>query len=220
MTRGTLEVSADLAALERAFVAAVRAAQADDPAAPVLVVVGSHLQHVYLRRRLARSLTAVANVRYATLLDLAGELALPDAEPIAATRRTPLPDGVQVPLLEQVIAEQRAAGRGNPAYGLADASMVHAVAATLRDLREGGIDPALVPRAAPRPWLTALADMAAAYRRALAPFGDATGNLEQAAATAPEQAAATLQRFAPGIKQVLTAAGIRQTVRETGYTHF
>lgn len=132
MTRGTLEVSADLAALERAFVAAVRAAQADDPAAPVLVVVGSHLQHVYLRRRLARSLTAVANVRCATLLDLAGELALPDAAPTAATRRTPLPDGVQVPLLEQVIAEQRA-GRGNPASGLADASMVHAVAATLRD---------------------------------------------------------------------------------------
>lgn len=206
MTGATLTVSADLGALEREFLAAVRAAKADDPVAPVLVVVGSHLQHVYLRRMLARSFTAVANVRFATLMDLAAELALPSAAESAesaAPRPTPLPDGAQVPLLEQVIAEQRSAGGRAPASGLAEASMVHAVAATLRDLREGGIDAPLVGGASPRPWLRTLAALAAAYHRALAPFADATGYLEQAAAAAPAQAAATLQRFAPGARQVL-----------------
>ena len=203
MTGATLTVSADLGALEREFLAAVRAARADDPVAPVLVVVGSHLQHVYLRRLLARSFTAVANVRFATLMDLAAELALPGTAENAAPRPTPLPDGAQVPLLEQVIAEQRSAGRGAPASGLADAGMVHAVAATLRDLREGGIGAPLVDGASPRPWLRTLAALAAAYQRALAPFADATGYLEQAAAAAPAQAAATLQRFAPGARQVL-----------------
>ena len=203
MTGGILTVGPGLAALERAFLAAVRAAKADDPVAPVLVVVGSHLQHVYLRRLLARSLTAVANVRFATLMDLAAELALPGPAEPAAARSTPLPDGAQVPLLEQVIAEQHAAGRGASASGLAEASMVHAVAATLRDLREGGIDAPLVGSASPRPWLRTLAAMADAYRKALAPFADATAYVEQAAAAAPEQAAATLQRFAPGAGQVL-----------------
>ena len=81
----TLVVSSDLAALEREFVAAVRAAKGNDPVAPVLVVAGSHLQHVYLRRRLARALRAAANVRFVTLMDLAGELALPAGEELAVT---------------------------------------------------------------------------------------------------------------------------------------
>lgn len=201
----TLVVSADLAALEREFVAAVRAAKRDDPVAPVLVVVGSHLQHVYLRRRLARALRAVANVRFVTLMDLAGELALPGGAAGTAGDRAalPLPDGAHVPLLEQVIADQRAPGRGHPGHRLAEASMVHAVAATLRDLREGGIAAPLVAAAAPRPWLQALAAIAAAYRETLAPFSDATGSVEQAAAAAPAQAAASLQRCAPGARQVL-----------------
>ena len=201
----TLVVSSDLAALEREFVAAVRAAKGDDPVAPVLVVAGSHLQHVYLRRRLARALRAAANVRFVTLMDLAGELALPGGAAEAAGGRAapPLPDGAHVPLLEQVIAEQRAPGRGHPGHRLAEASMVHAVAATLRDLREGGIAAPLVAAAAPRPWLRALAAIAAAYRQALAPFSDATATVEQAAAAAPAQTAAILQRCAPGARQVL-----------------
>ena len=201
----TLVVSSDLAALEREFVAAVRAAKGNDPVAPVLVVAGSHLQHVYLRRRLARALRAAANVRFVTLMDLAGELALPGGAAEAAGGRAapPLPDGAHVPLLEQVIAEQRAPGRGHPGHRLAEASMVHAVAATLRDLREGGIAAPLVAAAAPRPWLRALAAIAAAYRQALAPFSDATATVEQAAAAAPAQTAAILQRCAPGARQVL-----------------
>ena len=201
----TLTTSPDLGALERAFVAAVRAAKAADPIAPVLVVVGSHLQHIYLRRLLARSLTAVANVRFVTLMDLAGELSLPDQSDAAARDGPilPLPDGAHIPLLEQVIAEQRSQARRNGAYGLADASMVHAVAASLRDLREGDIDPPLVRTGSTRPWLSALAAMAAAYREALAPFADATRRAGQAAAAGRAQVAAFVQRFAPDTRQVL-----------------
>ena len=201
----TLTTSPDLGALERAFVAAVRAAKAADPIAPVLVVVGSHLQHIYLRRLLARSLTAVANVRFVTLMDLAGELSLPDQSDAAARDGPilPLPDGAHIPLLEQVIAEQRSQARRNGAYGLADASMVHAVAASLRDLREGDIDPPLVRTGSTRPWLSALAAMAAAYREALAPFADATRRAGQAAAAGRAQVAAFVQRFAPDTGQVL-----------------
>ena len=185
--------------------AAVRAAKADDPVAPVLVVVGSHLQHIYLRRRLARSLTAVANVRFVTLMDLAGELALPArAEQASPNLPTlPLPDGAHVPLLEQVITEHRAHARTSSAHGLADTGMVHAVAATLRDLREGGVAAPLVANAAERPWMGALATIATAHRTALEPFNDATRRAEEAAAASTEQAAAAVQRCAPGTRQIL-----------------
>ena len=201
----TLTTSADLGALERAFVAAVRAAKTEDPIAPVLVVVGSHLQHIYLRRLLARELTAVANVRFVTLMDLSGELSLPDQSDAAARDRPtlPLPDGAHIPLLEQVIAEQRTQARGNPGYGLADTSMVHAVAATLRDLREGGIGAPLVGTTSARPWLHALAAMATAYRETLAPFADATRRAEEAAMAPRAQVAAAAQRVAPDTRQVL-----------------
>ena len=184
---------------------AVRAAKADDPVAPVLVVVGSHLQHIYLRRLLARSLTAVANVRFVTLMDLTGELALPgDAETAAGARPAlPLPDGAHIPLLEQVITEHHSGARGTPASGVADAGMVHAVAATVRDLREGGIGDAQAQSASARPWMRTLAAISAAYRAALAPFADTTRRAEEAAAAPPAQASAALQRYAPGSRQIL-----------------
>jgi ATP-dependent helicase/nuclease subunit B len=198
-------VSGDIAKLERAFVDAVRAAKAADPAAAVLVVVGSHLQHIYLRRLLARSLTAVANVRFLTLMDLAGELALPGNTAAAhdSGSTLPLPDGAHVPLLEQVIARLRSRAGGNRAYRLADAGMVHAVAGTIRDLREGAIEPALVASASRRPWLRTLAATAEAYQAALAPFMDAIGRVAQAAAATQAQVAAAVQHVAPGTRRVL-----------------
>ena len=200
-----LVVSADVAKLEREFAEHVRAAKRADPAAAVLVVVGSHLQHIYLRRLLARSLTAVANVRFVTLMDLAGELALASGgeHPTGAHPPLPLPDGAHVPLLEHVIAERRSRARGERAHGLADAGMVHAVAATIRDLREGAIDPGLVGSASQRPWLRTLAAMASAYREVLAPFTDATWQVAQAAAATPAQVATAVQHAAPGTGQVL-----------------
>ncbi len=200
-----LVVSADVARLEQAFVEQVVIAKRADPAAAVLVVVGSHLQHIYLRRLLARSLTAVANVRFVTLMDLAGELA-PASE---AERRggehapLPLPDGAHVPLLEHVMAERRSRAGGDRALGLADSGMVHAVAATIRDLREGAIAARLVGTASQRPWLRTLATMAAAYRGALTPFVDATRRVAAAAAATPAHAAAAVQHAAPGASEVL-----------------
>ena len=200
-----LVTSTDVVKLEAAFVDAVRAAKARDPATPVLVVVGSHLQHIYLRRRLAHSLTAVANVRFVTLMDLAGELGLPASAQQASHHRPtlPLPDGAHVPLLEQVIAEHRSHDRASSAHGVAATGMVHAVAATLRDLREGGVPAPLVARAAARPWTGALATIAAAHLAALEPFSDATRRAEEAAAASVDQAAAAVQRCAPGTRSIL-----------------
>lgn len=201
----TLLASADVARLEREFVSAVRTAKADDPAAAVLVVVGSHLQHIYLRRLLARSLTAVANVRFLTLMDLAGELALPGGTESADGTGTalPLPDGAHIPLLEQVIAERRSHGGRDRTGGLADAGMVHAVAATIRDLREGAIDPRLLGSASQRPWLRTLAAMVRAYQAVLAPFADATARVAEAAAATPARVAAAVKQVAPGTRRVL-----------------
>ena len=200
-----LLVSADIAALERAFVDAVRDAKRADPVAAVLVVVGSHLQHIYLRRLLARSLTAVANVRFVTLMDLAGELALAGGAMRANGGRDPLPlpDGAHVPLLEQVIAERRARAGAGRAHGLADPGMVPAIAATIRDLREGAIDVRLAGTASQRPWLRTLAALAREYQAVLAPFVDATGRVAEAAAATPAQAAVAVQHAAPGTGQVL-----------------
>ena len=200
-----LVVSADIARLEQEFVEQVCAGKRADPAAAVLVVVGSHLQHIYLRRLLARSLTAVANVRFVTLMDLAGELAFASeaGRPTGEHAPLPLPDGAHVPLLEHVVAERRSRAGGDRAHGLADAGMVHAVAATIRDLREGAIDPRLVASASQRPWLRTLAGMVRDYQALLAPFADATARVAQAAAATPAQVAAAVQHAAPGAREVL-----------------
>src|SRR5438128_1431987 len=71
-----LYTSSSLGALETELVRQVWAVKERDALAPVTVVVGSNLQHIYLRRRLAEALGAVANVRFHTLLDLAGEIQL------------------------------------------------------------------------------------------------------------------------------------------------
>ena len=178
---GTVVVSADLAVLERAFVEAVRALKAGHVVKPVLVVVGSHLQHVYLRRRLARELTAVANVRFLTLMDLAGEVSLAHS---SAGPRPLLPEGAQVPLLEQVIARHRT--------GLGEVNLVHAIAALLRDLRQGGIDPQLLTAPPASAWMGDLAAIARAYRAALEPYVDRTRTLEEAAAAGEQEVAQVL----------------------------
>ena len=185
---GALVVSGELAVLEQAFVDAVRVLKRTDVVAPVIVVVGSHLQHVYLRRRLARSLTAVANVRFLTLTDLAGELTLART---ADQPRPLLPEGAQIPLLEQVIERHRTR--------LGDADMVHAIAALLRDLRQGGIDPRLLTTpAGGGAWKNDLAAIAVAYRAALAPYVDRTRTLEEAAAASAADVAQVLGAGANG----------------------
>ena len=205
-TGATVAVSPDLAALEGAFVAAVRTAKETDPVAPVLVVVGSHLQHLYLRRLLARSLSAVANVRFLSLMDLAGELSLAHtAAGISPTspEPVPLPEGAHIPLLEQVIAQHRPRGGRGSNFGLADTSMVQAVAATLRDLREGCIEARHVAAGSRRPWLRDLVALADAHEAAMAPFIDGTRRVQDAAAATEPEVVLALQRSAPGAERVL-----------------
>lgn len=171
--------------LEERFVDLARAAKQGAPLAPVNVIVGSNLQHIYLRRLLARSLGAVANVRFLTLLDLAGELCLSNAR---REELRPLPEGAQVLLLETVL--ERSLSRSGPA---ADAAgLPQAVAATLRDLREGNLTAAALeglPSA--RRWLKELARAFSSYQRELAPFQDRTRLFEEAA-RAPDDGVAAL----------------------------
>ena len=80
-----LHLSGPFAALEPAFVSAVAGLKKEDPLRPVQVLVGSNLLAVYLRRRAAEELGAVANIRFLTFVDLAREIA-PDDDP-----RPPMP---------------------------------------------------------------------------------------------------------------------------------
>ena len=181
-----LIVSGSLAALEARLVELVRAAKESDPLSSVTVVVGSNLQHIYLRRLLARSLGAVANVRFHTLLDLAGELYL--------ARRSeelkPLPDGAQVLLLEAVL--KRTLSRRTD-IGADAAGLPQALGGTLRELREGSVGSDRIEQIPERRrWLGELARLAAAHRRELAPFLDRTRLFEEASGASDQEASGTL----------------------------
>ena len=69
--------SGRLSVLEEDFARRVGGRDSADPLRPRTVIVGSNLQHTYLRRLLAREHGGVANVRFLTLLDLAGEIYQP-----------------------------------------------------------------------------------------------------------------------------------------------
>lgn len=126
----SLVTSPALASLEHSLIERVRSLKRDDQMAPVTVVVGSNLQHIYLRRQLARALGAVANVRFHTLLDLAGEICLARANDGGLQA---LPEGGEALIIRSVLDDLA----GAPAAFGADAvGLPEAVAATLRDLRE------------------------------------------------------------------------------------
>ncbi|HQR66630.1 MAG TPA: hypothetical protein PLB02_04490, partial [Thermoanaerobaculia bacterium] len=171
-------------ALEPAFVAAVRALKAADPLRPVEVLVGSNLLAVYLRRRVAEALGAVANLRLLTFLDLAREI-VPDDD-----ARPPLPALGETLLAREALfaaAEGEAFGalRGRP-------SLAAALVSTANDLRDAGIPPEkarrLLPAASPlddrKRHLTALAAVLAGFEESRRRFKDATSLLESAATAA------------------------------------
>lgn len=141
---GLLVTGASLADLERHFVARIAELKSGNALAPVTVIVGSNLQHAYLRRLLARSLGAIANVRFRTLLDVAGDIALSGAQLPARV----LPDGAQAPLLHHILlqlgADRELTVLHHELPGLADAML-----ATLRDLRDGQVSPETVARTLP-----------------------------------------------------------------------
>ncbi len=130
-----VETLPSLEAVEERLGAAVAALQRS-PLDRVNVLVGSNLQRIYLRRRIAEQLAFSANVRFHTPLDLAEAI----REGSEFEARQPLPDGAEPILLERIIRELRSEGsvarldpdvRGVPA----------AVSGSLTDLREAHLDP-------------------------------------------------------------------------------
>ncbi|HSB35928.1 MAG TPA: hypothetical protein VLH41_03580, partial [Thermoanaerobaculia bacterium] len=171
-------------ALEPEFLRTVRELKTGDPLRPVEVLVGSNLVALYLRRRTAEDLGAVANLRFLTFLDLARKI-LPGAGPAP-----PLPALGEALLARQALAaspEARAFGqlRDRP-------SLRQALVRTADDLRDAGIPandlPRLLAGAAASPdrktFLSALAASVVDFERRRSRFTDATGLLARAG-TAP-----------------------------------
>ena len=183
-------ISADLASLERELVEKVRAIKRNDPLAPVTVIVGSNLQHIYLRRVLAKELGAVVNVRFHTLLDLAGEI-----QTFSATHNESmlaLPEGAEALILRSVLEDARR--NDNDIVFRPEASgLPEAIAATMRDLREGAIGADdLRQSAAPGDKRWTLAGIYESFRDRLKGFIDRTLILERAAREQSEIISASL----------------------------
>ena len=169
---GDLLTSPSLTRLEDEFVQLVATARRNDPFAPVNVLVGSNLQHIYMRRLLAARLGVVANVRFLTLIDLAGELYLSSP----GNELHPLPDGGGA-LLVREAANRSSVGRVLP---LEVRGMAEAVTATMRDLREGAVDEGSLTALPSSSRIRAVAALYSSYGSAMTGFIDRTRLLEEA----------------------------------------
>lgn len=157
--------------------------------AAVTVVIGSNLQHIYLRRRLADALGGVTNVRFYTLLDLAGELQL---SPAIGNDLLALPEGGESLIVHAILESSVAEGNATP-FPADAVGLPEAIAVTLRDLREGAIEPDDLRKAdLGNNKGHALADVYAAFRERLAGFIDRTRVLESAASVSPDDARSTI----------------------------
>jgi len=122
--------------LEEALANEVRDLHADDPLAPVLLLVGSNLLGRSLTRALARRLGGVGGLRAMTFLDLARALAAPA---LVRDGLQPIPRGG-----DRLLARSLAASLTEDPYFSRIArtdGFEEAILATLTDLREGGVTP-------------------------------------------------------------------------------
>ncbi|MBP1596203.1 MAG: ATP-dependent nuclease subunit B-like protein [Acidobacteria bacterium] len=123
------------AALEARFVELARRQQEGDPLAPVAVLVGSNLLASYLKRRIAETGGAAANLHFLTFLDLARKLG------------SPAPSGGSKPDLPHLGASlflEDVLERNTPeafARVAGFAGFRGAVLDTFRDLRDAGVMP-------------------------------------------------------------------------------
>ena len=167
-------------ALEPEFLRTVRELKTGDPLRPVEVLVGSNLVALYLRRRTAEELGAVANLRFLTFLDLAKNVLSDDG------LLPPLP-----PLGEAILGRQALAATPEArAFGpLRDRpSLRQALVRTADDLRDAGIPadalPRLLSEAAASPdrriFLAALAATIVEFEKRRSRFADATSFLMRA----------------------------------------
>ncbi|MGE5345958.1 MAG: hypothetical protein ACM3JH_08395, partial [Acidithiobacillales bacterium] len=176
-------VTGPFASLEPGFLAAVRELKREDPLRPVEVLVGSNLLAVYLRRRAADEMGAVANLRFLTFLDLARDVA-PDDD-----TRPPMP-----PLGEALLAREALLGTKEAVAFEAirtRPSLAAALVSTANDLRDAGIRseelPLLLPESSThddrKRHLAALAAVLEGFETSRRRFRDATSLLERAAAS-------------------------------------
>jgi hypothetical protein len=167
-------------ALEPRFIEEIRLMQQDDPLTPVPVLIGSNILSTYLRRQIAVSGHAAANVRFFNFLDLARLLSGQPAKPL-------IPGLGASAILESLLAESTpeafSAVSGFP--GFRDALLD-----TFRDLRDAGIAPDTFRRSL-RPWLQSapdrslflegIAELYARFRAKVTLFHDVDADFQAAA---------------------------------------
>ena len=125
--------------LEAALEQQLRRAKTDDPGAPVVVLVGSNVLALDLRRRLAERLP-LWDVRFLTFRELAAALG---AERMRARGRRPLPPLGESQLVAKVIREG-VTGYFDPVANLP--GFARTTASSIKDLKEAGIGPQLLTR--------------------------------------------------------------------------
>ena len=173
----TLESAPTLADAE-ARVATLVGAARPGAVSRVNLLVGSNLQRLSLRRRLAADLGPTANVRFFTPIDLASAV----RDRGTGAPRQPLPDGADTLLVDGILQELAAEGalrRLQPGVS----GVAEAVASSMTDLREAHLSSdafahALRPNDDPK-----LHELAAIYRRyeaQMARFLDRTSLYEDA----------------------------------------
>jgi len=149
--------------LESKLAERIGAIQADSPGASVIVLVGSNMLALHLRRLIAKT-TPLWNVRFFTFDKMARTLG---SAPLRALGRQPLPD-----LAEQFIVRD-VVGKLPKGYFEPVAQMpgfITTAAESIRDLKEAGLPPAALGRTR-SPKLAAFKDVFAGYEKALAKLG-------------------------------------------------
>ena len=175
--RFSVEALADLQEAEVRLAALARASRRE-PLGRLNVLVGSNLQRLSFRRRLAEALGPTGNIRFFTPVDLAVAV----RERGAAPARSPLPDGADTLLVDGALRELRAEGalrQLRPSAG----GVAEAVASSLTDLREGRVSAADYRAALGAGDDPKLHDLAAVYTRftsQIAAFRDRSSLYEDA----------------------------------------
>lgn len=154
----------DLPEIERKLSGDIAAAKRGMPFQPVVVVVPSNLTGVYLRRSLARHVGSYCNVRFATLNDLARELAAASTD---AGILQALPPFAET-WLAALTAREAADGYFGPVAGHPGFS--EALLQTFRELEDAGLKQVPLPGDGDQRRITALQRLYQRYRELRRPF--------------------------------------------------
>lgn len=134
-------VTGELAAIEHALAAEVRAHRAEDPLAPLVVLIGGTLLRPYLQRRIARATGGHLNLTMLTPAELALRLGEPA---MVAAGRSPLPA-----LATRVLAGEIARGaRGYFKPVAHTPGFANALHRLFRELAQAGVEPEALRAAA------------------------------------------------------------------------